>query len=170
MNFFDRIGPMTIARIDPILRFWKYVDKTPGFGPWGDCWRWTGTPEASGYARFYLTHTTRNYVHRISYELHHGPIPPDLETRHKCGVRLCVNVAHLSVGTAKDNAADRDGHGKTVRGERYWSAKLTANDVKIIRSEFQTGKWSKKALARRFDVSATLIFQIVNRQSWRHVP
>jgi hypothetical protein len=35
--------------------------------------------------------------------LFHGPIPPDKEVHHTCGVRSCCNIAHLELVTHRQN-------------------------------------------------------------------
>jgi hypothetical protein len=47
----------------------------------------------------------RPYVlaHRASYELHVGPIAAGLVVHHRCGVRHCVNPAHLEATRQREN-------------------------------------------------------------------
>lgn len=76
---------------------------------WSDsgCWLWTGHLTAAGYGRFPLEHGTPPlYAHRYAYERAHGPIPPGLVVMHSCDNPPCVNPAHLSAGTQRDNVLD----------------------------------------------------------------
>jgi len=59
----------------------------------GDCWIWTG-PTRRGWARISVDNRTR-FAHRLSYEIHVGPVPESLCVAHRCGTRLCVNPEHL---------------------------------------------------------------------------
>lgn len=82
-------------------RFWEKVDKT------GDCWLWTSPPRSGGYGGIGEPITGRMLAaHRVSWELHYGPIPDGLCVLHQCDVRLCVRPDHLFLGTKQDNTQD----------------------------------------------------------------
>lgn len=84
-------------------RFWAKVNKTD------TCWLWTACVAYPGYGRFGVGGARRNggYIalaHRWSYEESFGPIPEGLVLDHLCGVKNCVNPAHLEVVTPAENA------------------------------------------------------------------
>lgn len=55
-------------------------------------------------------------VHRLAWELHHGPIAPGAVIRHTCDNPPCCNVAHLRSGTQQENMRDRDRRGRQRYG------------------------------------------------------
>lgn len=80
--------------------FNKFVLPEPNSG----CWLWTGHVSIYGYAKFAPKWKVPPlYAHRFSYEVHVGPIPPEMVIDHKCRVRCCVNPDHLEVVTQKEN-------------------------------------------------------------------
>lgn len=85
--------------LHPEIKFWKYVNKTES------CWFWTGGRTVWGYGQ---TNSLgqKNTSHRLSWEIHNGPIPEGLCVLHKCDVPLCVRPDHLFLGTSLDNARD----------------------------------------------------------------
>ena len=44
------------------------------------------------------------YAHRLAWEAVHGPVPAGMTVGHNCGVKPCVNVAHLELQTISENA------------------------------------------------------------------
>jgi hypothetical protein len=72
------------------------------------CWLWRGI-RGDSRVDFYgsATRWGRNiHVHRLSYELHVGPIPPGLHVLHHCDTKACVRPDHLYVGSQSANMRD----------------------------------------------------------------
>lgn len=104
------------------------------------CWLWRGltgeVPEGS-YGNF-----RGMAAHRVSWELHQGPVEPGLMLLHGCNLagaeranRSCVNPGHLRPGTGKENARDRVRAPKTSREEREscsYTLRLTAVERDLI--------------------------------------
>ena len=68
------------------------------------CWRYTGGTNGRGYGR--ICHKGKMYgVHRLIFEVFHGPIPKGKEIHHTCGVRHCCNPAHLELVSHRENVA-----------------------------------------------------------------
>lgn len=66
------------------------------------CWEWQGSRSPEGYGRI-GTPIGPVYAHRVSYEIHHGPIPEGRVVDHICNNRCCVNPAHLQAITHRQN-------------------------------------------------------------------
>lgn len=107
-------------------------------------------------------------VHRLVLLAFVGPCPAGMEGCHLNGIPDDNRIANLAWGTRRHNAADRKTHGRTVRGERQSTAKLTDEAVfQILRraAEGDTGA----TLARAFAVSHNTISYILHGKTWTHV-
>lgn len=148
--------------LDLAGRFWRNVDRTSLLG----CWEWTGYRQ-EGYGHVFDGIRDRP-AHRVSWELHNGPIPDGMVCRHDCDNPGCVNPAHLRIGTHADNIADKVARNRQAKGEGNGRARLTAPQVLEIRRRGDAGE-SRTALAREFGVDHRTIVYIIQRVNWRHL-
>jgi hypothetical protein len=78
----------------------------------GDCVRWARAHTTKGYGHL-VVDGQRKYVHRLSYEVHIGPIPDGLELDHVvakgCRFRDCIRPDHHEPVTHADNTRRRTG-------------------------------------------------------------
>jgi hypothetical protein len=91
-----------------------------------------------------------------------------MQAAHSCGNGHlgCVNPHHLRWVTPKENAADRDDHGTTPKGENQGNSKLSESDIRSIRSSVGV---SQTELAQRFGVHQGTISNILLKKTWTHV-
>ena len=55
------------------------------------------------------------------------------------------------------------------RGERFWSAKLTENQVREIRKLYAQGGISQRQLANDFGIAQTTVSAVVRFVNWKNV-
>lgn len=155
-------------------RFWANVNKngpTPKHCPeLGPCWLWTGARVSNRYGQIRVDGKS-SLAHRVAWYLQTGRWPKN-NACHKCDNEQCVRFSHLFDATQKENVKDMDTkqrgfRGETKKGERCNFAKLTEPSVKKIRA--LAGKLLQKEIAKRFQVSQTLVSQIVRRKIWSHI-
>lgn len=78
-----------------------------------DCWEWTRSTNNVGYGMFRYRKGLMRTAHRVSYEMHKGPIPDGMIVCHTCDNPKCVNPDHLWLGTRRDNYNDMVAKGRS---------------------------------------------------------
>lgn len=88
----------------------RFVTKTQ---PDGDCLRWTGALDSTGYGAFKVSGHKVN-AHRWAYENLLGKPAGDLDVTQTCGNRWCVKLAHLTTRTRSETrrAVDEEVRGR----------------------------------------------------------
>jgi hypothetical protein len=152
-----------------VARFWNRVPNRPDAG----CWEWTGATNSEGYGRLMVARRTR-MAHRVSWELHNGPIEPGWLVCHHCDNPRCVRPDHLFLGSFGDNLRDmfrkgRDrGFQRRRQGTDAWNHKLNDDAVRIMRV-MRVGGQSYRTIGKRFGVDGATARYAVTGKQWRHV-
>lgn len=144
-------------------RLWAKIDRR---GP-NECWPWLGYLNPAGYGVIGRRDRGTKLVHRLIYELVHGPLPSHLACCHRCDNPPCCNPAHLFAGTHKVNMMDKQRKGRQVNGSRHGSARLTEDEVAQIRRRYTAGGVLQRELAAEFGVTQSAISLVISGTNWR---
>jgi len=150
------------------------------------CREWQGARTGKGYGTASLGPVKRGrrstvLVHRWVMERYLGrPLQAGEQVLHHCDNPPCFLFDHLFVGSAADNTADMMAKGRNrcgragatvhadMRGRRNPAARLTEEDVVVIRERLRRGDMGI-TLAAEFGVSAATISAIKVGRLWPHL-
>lgn len=149
--------PKKYTHSERIKAFWSKVKINDLF----DCWTWTGSKLCSGYGMVKWDGMPQP-AHRVSWQIVFGDIPEGFCVCHRCDNPVCVNPAHLFLGTHTDNMRDM------VQKGRCGTAKLTLANIVAIR-KLRSENWELADIASKFSVTPESIGRIVNRETWKHI-
>lgn len=98
-------------RFDATAAAAKFLSRLDRSGPpakdgLSPCWVWGGFRHKSGHGQVSFGRGRPEYTHRLSWELHNGPVPEGMCVCHKCDVPACCNPEHMFLGTRADNMRD----------------------------------------------------------------
>jgi len=132
-----------------------------------ECLIWPYGMQGNGYSVVKLNGSCVG-AYRLMCELAHGKAPtPGHEAAHSCGDRRCVHPKHLRWATREENQSDRIEHDTHNRGSRSPFAKLSEDDVIMIRSLY--GTMRQIDIAAKFNVSRTTIRDVASGTRWSWV-
>ena len=123
-------------------------------------------PNTHGYPKLSVNNRSRN-MHRVLYEEAFGEVPEGIVIRHRCDVRMCINLDHLVPGTPADNNADQAERGRfnPRRGERAGGAKLSQQLVQ----EIINAEGTQRSIAERYGVNQSQVSRIKSGARWAHM-
>lgn len=96
--------------------------------------------------------------HRLSWEIHRGPIPDGKWVLHRCNNTRCVNPDHLYLGDHKENMDDM------ARSKRASQRKLTTEQVLEIRASAEP----QRVIAARLGTTQKTVWQIRAGHRYRY--
>jgi hypothetical protein len=102
---------------------------------------------------------------RVAWALANGADPGGLFVCHRCDNPICVNPAHLFLGTPADNMHDRHAKGRYARGIRPTNAKLTDDIAHELRMGQMFGV-RQIALARLYGLSENIVSRTLLGRQW----
>lgn len=128
---------------------------------------------SNGYLRVCLYRDGKgrwHRVHRLVLEAFEGPCPKGHQTRHLNGDKQDNRLENLQWGTRKQNMEDRRKHGKVCeKGESNNNSKISEQDVREIRAQWDSGGTTQTALAEKYGVTVSSIHLIVHRKTWKGI-
>jgi hypothetical protein len=191
----DRGKPKPKHNLRPAaLRFWTKVNTTGDSWLWTGCLARNGygkfgrTHGDTVYAHQFAWYLATDHWPTRDERVCHTCDIPSCVRNDEVGVYEVAGITyerrgHLWLGTNKANGQDMIAKGRGVTADRHWSthhpervmrgdihtnSKLSADQVRIIRTDAATGI-TYQQLADIYRVSEVAIRRVVSRESWAHV-
>ncbi len=126
-------------------------------------------PTHDGYLRVRVSRGVHGKTHSIAVavlvaEAFLGARPTSAhQVRHLNGRRQDNRPANLAYGTAKENAADRESHGNTVRGLANNKARYTDEEIRAA-IRMRTAGVRQSDVARKYGVSDSTVARWMSGQ------
>ncbi len=172
-------GSKAMPEFDSTIEY-RDVQGFPGYkvGNDGSVWsckrfgRWKRMSASKSKGLYYVLSLYRcgkkylRKVHHLLLETFVSPRIPGLVCRHLNGDSLDNSLENLCWGTSLENSADTIRQGRSPKGEKSHTAKLSERDIAAILVSPETAA----KMAQRFHVSIQNVNCIRQGITWKHVP
>lgn len=135
----------------------------------GSCRLWPNKANSRGYYTISINDSSY-LLHRVVYWIKSDyaricEIPSELHVRHLCPNKNCTTLDHYTIGTRKENEADKKVSGTAIQGASCSLAKLSLETAQEIADSWSTNK-TIASRAKLFDVTWSTIKDIDERRTW----
>lgn len=103
------------------------------------------------------------FIHHLILITFVGPRPAGMEACHGDDDPTNNELINLRWGTSKENTDDQRKHGRLIGGEKHGMAKLSNDQVKIIKS--LKGQLLQREIAFKFGITQSTVSVIHNNKS-----
>jgi hypothetical protein len=149
---------------------WSYKNRQGGVSPHAR--RLKPCPNRDGHlvVRLYRDgKSCHRFIHQLVLAAFVGPCPDGMEACHDPDPDPANNdLSNLRWDTRKGNAADCIRHGRRPRGEVHGRAKVTEEDIPVIKSRLKSGE-TKASVGRRYGISSQQVRRIAAGEQWGHL-
>lgn len=112
----------------------------------------------------------RRMVYQLVAETFLGPYPKGYCINHKNGDPSDDKLENLEYITYKENTQHAIHVLNTiVRGERHGCSRFITAQISELRELWASGKWTQRALAKRYGVTQRAVWQVIHHITWSHV-
>ena len=123
----------------PRMTIAERLDRLSEPEPMSGCRLWVGHVGKNGYGTLEIAPGKVEYVHRLAFQVAHGPIPEDKPfVCHRCDVQTCLAPYHLFAGTQLDNMLDANAKGRLLTAQLH-TAEAEAKAVATRRARDSYG-------------------------------
>jgi hypothetical protein len=134
--------------------------------PNSGCWIWLGTTHGP-YGRI-VADRKHHRAHRIAAYAFLGLDLSDAAQHacHRCDNPICVNPAHLYVGSHIENMTDKLRRGRQPRGSDVWRARFSEEEILAMVTLIAAG-WTVKEVASAYcAVDSTIYGAVIRSGRW----
>ena len=130
---------------------------------------------SKGYSKIELVNDSNQdkkvFVHRL-VAINFIPNPSNKpQVNHIDGDKKNNRVENLEWCTQSENMkhAFKTGLSVSLKGEDAFNSKMTDDKVLLLREMYESGEFLLRELAEEFNIGIASVWNIVNRNTWKHI-